>query len=436
MNEPPMHEGGVPSETAPPGALHGRRLTVARVAWVAVAALVFGLDALSAPFYYVRNQNVCASAVCAGDANRLTPERLHALHELGFSAGFFAGFDTAVEVVVALAFATIAAVIFYHRSDDRMALFGSFTLLVFGGASFTSDLLTALVAGIPAFGFPTELLDYIGQVCFISFFYVFPDGWFVPRWTRWLAVGAALMWVPTIFFPDSPLALLDGPLILGLFGTTMVAQAYRFRTVSSPVQRQQTKWVVFGVIAAVVGFSALIAVSYLVPGVHKFGPLVQMAALAAVNGCFLLIPISIGVAMVRSRLYDIDVLINRTLVYGALTISLVSVYFGLVVALQYVLRALTGQNSQIIIVASTLVIAALFNPLRRRVQGLVDRRFYRRKYDAAKTLEEFGSSLREEVDLENLTSDLVAVVEQTIQPAHVSLWLRDREDGTGMQGRS
>ena len=137
-----------------------------------------------------------------------------------------------------------------------------------------------------------------------------------------------------------------------------------------------------------------------------------------------MIPLSIGVAMVRSGLYEIDVIINRTLVYGLLTTVLVALYFGGVVSLQAGLRSLTGQESTLAVVASTLAIAALFNPLRRRVQGLVDRRFYRRKYDAAKTLAAFNSRLREETDLDALSNDLVGVVRGTMQPEHVSLWLR------------
>jgi hypothetical protein len=143
---------------------------------------------------------------------------------------------------------------------------------------------------------------------------------------------------------------------------------------------------------------------------------------------FTLVPIAVGFAVLRYRLYEIDIIINRTLVYGSLTISLALVYVGLVVSLQYVFRALTGGDSQLVIVASTLAIAALFNPLRGRIQSFIDRRFYRRKYDARKTLEEFSARLRDETDLDSLSEDLVGVVRETMQPEHTSLWLRRPEE--------
>ena len=139
-------------------------------------------------------------------------------------------------------------------------------------------------------------------------------------------------------------------------------------------------------------------------------------------------PVATGIAVLKYRLYNIDLLINRTLVYGSLTAVLALVYFGSVVLLQELFVTLTGQEFQLAVVASTLAIAALFNPLRRRIQGFIDRSFYRRKYDAAKTLAAFGTKLREETDLNTLSDDLVAVVEETMQPTHVSLWLRPDTD--------
>lgn len=228
----------------------------------------------------------------------------------------------------------------------------------------------------------------------------------------------AYPWVETatyIVLPLLPLCMLASALSLVL----------RYRR-SSGEERQQIKWIAFA--GSVVGLLYLIAMitSFVFPSEAWFAPgsplwldLIEYAALLS----FTLVPIAMGFAMLRYRLYDIDILINRTLVYGTLTISLASVYFGVVVTLQYVLDTLTGEKSQLAVVASTLAIAALFNPLRRRVQALVDRRFYRRKYDAAKTLEAFSARLRNETDLKELSGDLVSVVNEAMRPEHISLWL-------------
>jgi hypothetical protein len=150
---------------------------------------------------------------------------------------------------------------------------------------------------------------------------------------------------------------------------------------------------------------------------------------------FAAMPVAVGVAILRHRLYEIDTLINRTLVYALLTPMLALMYLGSVTAGQAIFRELTGQDQpQLAIVASTLVIAALFNPLRRRIQSFIDRRFYRSKYDARRTLDAFCSKLREEIDLETLNDDLIGVVQETMQPAHVGLWLRSADKPTGERG--
>jgi hypothetical protein len=197
---------------------------------------------------------------------------------------------------------------------------------------------------------------------------------------------------------------------------------------SSGVERQQMKWFAYAaaLLAAylVAGNAAelLIGGTFEGEGADLVFFLIFAAALSGV-------PVAMGVAILKHRLYDIDLLINKTLVYGALTGTLVFVYLGGVVGIQYVVRVLTGSESQLAVVASTLAIAALFNPLRRRIQHFIDRRFYRRKYDAAKTLEAFSMRLRNETNLETLSDDLAGVAKETVHPAHVSLWLRGMERG-------
>jgi hypothetical protein len=186
-------------------------------------------------------------------------------------------------------------------------------------------------------------------------------------------------------------------------------------------ERQQLKW--FAYAAAV-----LLGITFLAPGVAWFLPGWLSFPLGIV--VFSAIPVAVGIAVLKYRLYDIDRIINRTLVYVSLTAILAGIYFGGVTATQALMPTLTGQERlpQLVVVASTLVIAALFNPLRRRIQRFIDRSFYRRKYDARKTLEEFSTKLRDETDLEALNEDLVGVVRNTMQPAHVSLWLRPFDD--------
>ena len=207
---------------------------------------------------------------------------------------------------------------------------------------------------------------------------------------------------------------------------SVISLVMRYRR-SRGEERQQIKWIAFA--ASFVGLLYLIAMvfAFVFPSGAWFqvgSPLwLDLLGYAALSS-FTLVPIAVGFAVLRYRLYEIDIIINRAMVYGSLTISLALVYVGLVVSLQYVFRALTGGDSQLVIVASTLVIAALFNPLRGRIQSFIDRRFYRSKYDARKTLEEFGTRLRDETDLDSLSEDLVGVVRETVHPAQVSLWLR------------
>jgi hypothetical protein len=359
-----------------------------------------------------------------------TTEVRAALAEIELSARGYALFNVGLDTIFVSVFAAIAIVIFLRRSDDPVALLVATMLVVWGPLNGLLILTPSATEGMypPALNvLLAAMLPYIGYMAWMLFFYLFPSGRFVPRWTRWFALCWVLFsgsWIFTPFGPPSWPPLLFNAAILVLWGSFLVAQVYRYARVSNQLQRQQTKWVVFGVAVAVAGvlttiFTVGAAIDLRPEEVGR-----RILSMLLMDSFVLLIPLSIGVAVLRSRLFDIDVLINRTLVYGALTAALVLVYVTGVVVLQYLFRTLTGGESQLAIVASTLAIAVLFQPLRRRVQAFIDRRFYRRKYDAAKTLAEFSTKLRDETDLDRLGADLLGVVQETVQPEHVSLWLR------------
>jgi hypothetical protein len=353
------------------------------------------------------------------------------LRAAGISVDFYATYLLSIYTASTVVWIVVGTVIFWRRSDDAMALFTSLGLVMFG-IFFLNDGPVALAKHYSALWLPLHLLAFFGSVSFYLLFYLFPNARFVPRWLYWVPILWAAHEAAYYFFPDSifnlqrSLPLLDPVVILTFLCIGIGAQLYRYRRVSGPIQRQQTRWVVLGMLSAgfgAVGFGMVISSS---PLLEEFGSPYAFVFETGIRISMLLIPLSIGVAILRHRLWDVDVVINRTLVYGTLTTLLALVYFGGVTATQAVLRAFTGQEEQpqLAIVVSTLVIAALFNPLRRRIHSFIDRRFYRRKYDARKTLEAFSAKIRNETDLDALSDDLVGVVRETIQPAHVSMWLR------------
>jgi len=295
----------------------------------------------------------------------------------------------------------------------------------------SGNTVNALALAYPILVLPLSFVNFLGQVSLLVFFLLFPNGRLVPRWMGLILLFVILEQFVSIF----PSVTANWPAWIGwlgplvVYGAIISSQIYRYRRVSTPVQRQQTKWIILGFAVAFVVAIGILVISALIPpsvAPNSGGTLLFLIIWPV---AFLLIPLSIGFSILRYRLYDIDVLINRTLVYGTLTILLGLVYVGLIFALQYLLRGIINQNNDVAIVVSTLVIAALFQPLRHRIQRFIDRRFYRSKYDAAKTLEAFSATLRNEVDVGQLREHLLNVVQETMQPAHVSLWLRSSEHG-------
>src|SRR5919202_1544865 len=359
-----------------------------RALWLVTALLVLIIVSAGFPVYFHQLRTVDACAICG--AQRLTAGKLHQLQDLNIPVGVYAGYFAGLDALTGAVYFVIAAVIFWRKSKEPLALLGAFMLLTWG-ASF-SNIFGTVVDAHPTWYVPVQVISFIGSLSFLTFFCVFPDGRFIPRWTRWLlAVGSAVM-LYWLFYPKSVTSVVFW---LGSLASVVGVQAYRYRRVSNLVQRQQTRWVVFGVIVAIMGLLVAVVIGALIGVLQRQELFSGAAIVTAISVSNLVVPLSIGMAVLRSRLWDIDILINRTLVYGLLTAILALVYFGSVVMLQQLLRALSGQTSPLAIVASTLAIAALFQPLRRRIQTTIDRRFYRRQYDAIRILQAFSARLRD-----------------------------------------
>jgi hypothetical protein len=292
-------------------------------------------------------------------------------------------------------------------------------------------------------------VPHLGLMMFLGL--LFPDGRLPSaRWRpfAWFVVIAVFVGTIATAFSPGPLAGLapiENPfgieglkrlvgearaLVWALVVVVAISMLVRLHRARG-IERQQLKWFAYAAAVATIGGLLTYVGSPEATGVLSIRWAGLILTVIGLSG----IPIAMGIAILKYRLYGIDPLINRTLVYGSLTATLVGLYFGGIVVLQRMFVILTGHESTLAVVASTLLIAALFNPLRRRIQSFIDRSFYRRKYDARRTLEAFSVKLRDETDLEALNSDLVGVVRETMAPAHVTLWLRPNSPSKGSEGQ-
>ncbi len=416
--------------------LHGRWLVFALAIWLAMVIPSLGLFVISTILYTTR---------LIGPDKALRALMLHPDHSVsGYIVSYshlygqFGSYLTLMVVLASLAslvWCAVGFLIFWRKSDDWMGLLAAFALIMFGLAISPQLYLLYVLSEMHAlWRWPIIFVDMLGWGSLGLVLILFPNGRFVPRWMRWVPLVYLVYLVAWGLPSNSPFSIAQWPPLLVWvkvipFLAPIYAQLYRYWHPSSLIERQQTRLVVFAIVITMladVGFSSpLFSFSRSVYTITSVG-------LYSIG--LYLFPLAIGVAVLRYRLWDIDILINRTWVYGTLTVSLALVYVVLVIGLGSLVRLFTGQVSQspIVIVASTLAIYALFNPLRHRIQAVIDRRFYRRKYDAAKTVEAFSATLRNEVDLNQLRENLLNVVQETMQPAHVSLWLRSPQRHTGI----
>jgi len=337
----------------------------------------------------------------------------------------------AFSITARLSLAVVGLLIFWRRSDDWVAM------LISGG------LMSVLLEGVqgvnPSLLALQGVLFGIGTALFLPIPFIFPSGHFEPRWMRWPVIAITLAYAVLVafFLETSQFANLSAVLTLLWVAFAVYAMPYRYFRVASPVERQQIKWVLLGLSATFISgiYYPTVSALYPVSEPSQTRIVLLLINLPLYVACYGFFAFSMLVAMLRYRLWDIDVIIRRTLQYTLLTGLLALVYFGSVVVLQNVFVGVTGQQSQVVVVVSTLAIAALFTPLRRRVQAFIDQRFFRKKYNAEQTLARFAIVARDEVDMDKLTTALLGVVQETMQPEKVSLWLA-REKGGRIKNES
>ncbi len=405
------------------GRLTGRRLLAARVAFIAVFVTVVLLNLIALPGIY---------------AAMLTPAVTRDLQSLGMSQTLYGAIMMAQYGVDALVYLAMGLLIFWRRSDDRMALFCALMLVAFGAlaAGTLDDMIDATVsmpqplAGIPFLRALVRLLAVAGQVSILTFFYVFPSGRFTPRWTKWAALLALAFWSAAAFFP----ALSSGPagnLIFAFLAVAMIGQVYRYRRVSDATERAQTRWVVFGFVLMVIVVVAAQIIFALTP------PDFQRAAEAspALGELFglrwtlalMLIPISIGIAILRARLWDIDLIINRSLVYSALTVSVAGLY---VVVVGYLGALFRSADNLVISLLATGLIAVLFQPLRGWLQRGVNRLIYGQRDEPYAVVAQLGRRMEGTLAPDAVLQAIVETVAQALKLSYTAITLKQGDDFT------
>lgn len=393
--------------------------------WLIVVGLTVLLALATWPIYLSRLGETCGNCP-------ITPELGQALNAAGFQPGQWAARTLVVHGAVLAGWVGMGMVVFVRRPHDPRALLMA-ALLALTGAGF-GGYVSEAVWDRPAWLLVGRLLSYVSFACFMVLPLVIPNGRVAPRWTLGVAVPTLGLFSISFMFPDSPLGFTEWPwtvqytvipLILALI--VVVIPAYRYARVLTTREREQMKWVLLGLALAV---AAVLVTAYVSQTACQASstPEHYLACRTVPTIGYglgpLMIPVFIGVAILRSRLWDIDLIFRRTLAYSVLTGLLALAYFGSILSLQSMFGSLTGNaDTPLVTVLSTLAIAVLFFPLRARVQGFIDRRFFRRKYDAAQTLAAFASAVRDETDLRQLTAKLTGAVHDTMQPEQISLWL-------------
>ncbi|HEV8194012.1 MAG TPA: hypothetical protein VGP82_21405 [Ktedonobacterales bacterium] len=420
-----------PIEDGPGTPLQSFRRIFMRAVWVMLALFGVGSFVARLPSHFADLQQVCTSQICS--YGQVDAEAVGAFQALGLSLETLALSRISLTILAALIWFAVATVLAWRKSEDVLSLLVALWLVFVGAATITGAYGLGFGATVQAHDLSALAVNYSAELgSLLLVFLLFPAARSVRSGAFWLLNALGFFVLVPRLLSGTPLSLILYAALTGL----AVVQLYRYWRVTGPIERQQTKWVALGISVFTALAAILLVPVRLMPAwgqpasfYNAFHTTVLIVAGILPSG-------AIAVAILRYRLWDIDLLISTALVYGSLTGLLVAIYAGLIVGLDSLVLALTGQASQpVAIVVATLAIAGLFRPLRQRVQHGIDRRFYRRKYDAAKTLAAFSLTLRADIDLSDLREHVLTVVDETMQPAHASLWLlpdrgRRRTDGT------
>ena len=485
----PASDGSHSSPPADDKRLQGRRLALVRIAWGATALIGVGTFATRLPAHYAALQRVCASPVCA--YGQLTPQAARSFETLGLSLGTYAILRAGLTFTVALTFFVIAIVLAWRKTNDWVTLLLALWIVFVGTATITGAFALGTGSTVEGHEISAQVVNLLAEfgLCLLVFA-LFPTRRIVPRaaflllvcvgvfvagpslvgssltlplrlgvlaglmlaqiyhfyhvrrvsgWeeqqqqSQWATPGitvviGAAMALLVIAAADRSLMSLALLLFYAAVIGSDITQLSRYWRVATPVERQQTKWIAFGFAVFAIMATVLLAPALFMPSLHQRGSFYETIHTGILIVVSLVMPVTITIAILRYRLWDIDGLINRALVYGSLSGLLGILYFGLLIGLEGLAGRVTTQATQpVLLVVSTLAIAALVQPLRSRLQDIIDRRFYRQRYDAEKTLAAFSATLQREVDLEQVRQGLLSVVDETMQPTQVSLWLRQPE---------
>lgn len=410
--------------------------------WVSLVRAVWAILVLScvglfiATMVSVATDSAMFQAIVVGGMG-IEPFAFRAgLDTTGISSRIFTTYALIVVTAIALSCITLASILVRLRSNDWLVLLISLSYVAYGTGYIyiISPFPTTNVWPAPLNVFARFLTLYCGVILYLVFWFLFPDGRFRPRWTRWFGVFLLLFGLYWVFgFEENPFSSQATGfeavgLVLGIsiILSAVPAQVYRYLRFSSPIERQQTKWAVAGFSIALIGnvilnLPRLLEVSWIQSDVSAIAYSMATFILSAI--LVLTALVALVIAILRYRLWDIDIIIRRTLIYGTLSVTLTLIFFVSVALIQVLIPA----RSELVTVLSTLLVAALFTPLRHRVQNGIDRRFYRKNYDAGVALSEFGALIRDEVDLDRISNALIVSAADVMQPGHISLWLKDRD---------